>query len=127
VPFYAGRDFTDADNGVLDLTKTQDPAKPLKLIVNRALVDRFLPGENPLGQRLAIFWGQTLIGEIIGVVGNVRYQSLAEEEEPTFLLAAGTTASRRYAISDSNRGAAGGLGWRRPRRRPVGGSYSTSR
>ena len=84
VPFYAGRDFAAADNGVLDLTKAQDPAKPLKLIVNRALVDRFFPGENPLGQRLAIFWGQTLIGEIVGVVGNVRYQSLAEEEEPTF-------------------------------------------
>jgi len=25
-----------------------------------------------------------LVGEIVGVVGNVRYQSLAEEEEPTF-------------------------------------------
>ncbi len=85
VPFYAGRDFTDADTGVMDISKPIDPAtSPLKLIVNQALVDRFLPGENPLGQRLAIFWGQTLVGEIVGVVGNVRYQSLAEEAEPTF-------------------------------------------
>jgi putative ABC transport system permease protein len=85
VPLYAGRDFTDADMGVLDISKKIDPAtSALKLIVNRALVDRFLPGENPLGRRLAIFWGQTLVGEIVGVVGNVRYQSLAEEEEPTF-------------------------------------------
>jgi putative ABC transport system permease protein len=85
VPLYAGRDFTDADAGVLDISKKIDPAaSPLKLIVNQALVNRFLPGENPLGRRLAIFWGQTLVGEIVGVVGNVRYQSLAEEEEPTF-------------------------------------------
>ena len=85
VPLYAGRDFTDADTGVIDVSKLQDPVSSrLKLIVNRGLVDRFLPGENLLGRRLAIFWGQTLVGEIVGVVGNVRYQSLAEEEEPTF-------------------------------------------
>jgi putative ABC transport system permease protein len=85
VPIYAGRDFTDADTGVLDVSKPIDPIKDsLKLIVNQALVNRFLPGENPLGRRLAIFWGQTLVGQIVGVVGNVRYQSLAEEEEPTF-------------------------------------------
>jgi putative ABC transport system permease protein len=84
VPLREGRDFTSADEGVLDLTRRQDPARPLTLIVNQALVDRFLPGVNPLGQRLAIFWGQTLVGEIVGVVGNVRYQSLAEQAEPTF-------------------------------------------
>jgi len=84
VPLYQGRDFTNADEGVLDLSRTQDPARPLKLIVNQALVDRFLPGENPLGQRLAIFWGQTLVGEVVGVVGNVRYQNLAQQAEPTF-------------------------------------------
>ena len=85
VPLYAGRDFTDADTGVLDISKPIDPTtNPLKLIVNQALVDRFLPGEKPLGRRLGIFWGQTLVGEIVGVVGNVRYQSLAEQEEPTF-------------------------------------------
>jgi putative ABC transport system permease protein len=84
VPLYAGRDFTEADRGILDLSRRQDPAQPLKLIVNQALVDRFLPGENPLGRRLAIFWGQTLVGEIVGVVGNVRYRNLAEEEDPTF-------------------------------------------
>ena len=85
VPLYAGRDFTGADTGVLDISRRIDPAtSPLKLIVNQALVDRFLPGENPLGQRLGIFWGQTLVGEIVGVVGNVRYRSLAEQDEPTF-------------------------------------------
>ena len=85
VPIYAGRDFTDADTGVLDISKRIDSAtSPLKLIVNQALVNRFLPGENPLGQHLGIFWGQTLVGEIVGVVGNVRYQSLAEQAEPTF-------------------------------------------
>ncbi len=85
VPLYAGRDFTEADTGTLDISKKIDPAtSPLKLIVNQALVRRFLPGENPLGRRLGIFWGQTLVGEIVGVVGNVRYQNLAEQEEPTF-------------------------------------------
>ena len=84
IPLYEGRDFTDADEEVLDVTRTQDAGRPLRLIVNQALVDRFLPGENPLGQRLGIFWGQTLVGEIVGVVGNVRYRNLAEQAEPTF-------------------------------------------
>jgi putative ABC transport system permease protein len=85
VPLYAGRDFTDADTGVLDLLKPIDPkTSRLKVIVNQALIDHFLRGESALGRHLAIFWGQTLVGEIIGVVANVRYQSLAEEAEPTF-------------------------------------------
>ena len=85
VPLYAGRDFTDADTGVLDLSKPIDPkTSRLKVIVNQALIDHFLRGENALGRHLAIFWGQTLVAEIIGVVANVRYQSLAEEAEPTF-------------------------------------------
>jgi len=85
VPLYAGRDFTEADTGILDISRPIDPrTSQLKLIVNQALVDHFLRGENPLGRRLAIFWGQTLVGEIVGVVGNVRYDSLAEEAEPTF-------------------------------------------
>jgi putative ABC transport system permease protein len=85
VRLHAGRDFTAADTGVIDISKKIDPAtSPLKLIVNQTLVDQFLPCENPLGRRIAIFWGQTLVGEIVGVVGNVRYQSLAEQEEPTF-------------------------------------------
>jgi len=85
VPLYAGRDFTDADAGVLDVSKRIGPAtSPLKVIVNQALVDRILPGENPIGQRLGIFWGQTLVGEIVGVVGNVRYRNLAEQAQPAF-------------------------------------------
>src|SRR5262249_41651432 len=85
VPLYTGRDFTQADAGILDISRPIDPrTSRLKLIVNQALVDHFLRGENPLSRRLAIFWGQTLVGEIVGVVGNVRYESLAEEAEPTF-------------------------------------------
>ncbi len=85
VPLLGGRDFTDADAGVLDVSRRIDPAtSPLKVIVNQALADRLLPGENPLGQRLAIFWGQTLVGEIVGVVSNVHYRSLADQAEPAF-------------------------------------------
>jgi putative ABC transport system permease protein len=74
IPLLQGRDLTDQDT----------PDRPRALIVNQALVDRvFGGGVNPIGRRLVVFWGARLTGEIVGVVGNVRYQSLAREEGPT--------------------------------------------
>ena len=55
-------------------------------VVNRAFVHEFFPGTDPL--RGAFAYGGTRVDrtamiQVVGVVENVRYRSLAEEEEPT--------------------------------------------
>jgi predicted permease len=65
VPLLLGREFTDAD------TVTTPPVA----IVNQLFVERFLPGQNPLGHRVNGF-------EIVGVVKNHKYRSMEEEPIP---------------------------------------------
>ena len=65
VPLLLGREFTDADT----------VATPPVAIVNQLFVERFLPGQNPLGHRVNGF-------EIVGVVKNHKYRSMEEEPIP---------------------------------------------
>jgi putative ABC transport system permease protein len=58
-PVLMGRSFTDADV----------KATPNRILVNQALVQRYLPDGNPIGRHL--LYGSDAF-EIIGVVGNVR-------------------------------------------------------
>src|SRR5262249_23646990 len=51
------------------------------VIVNQSFVDRYLPGENPLGRQVVIFMksdeeSRKFPSEIIGVVGDVHLASL---------------------------------------------------
>lgn len=65
IPLLAGRDFSARD--------TPDSARVL--IVNQAYARRYWAGQNPVGKG-----GDA--GGIVGVVGNVRDSSLAEEPRP---------------------------------------------
>jgi predicted permease len=65
VTLLLGREFTDAD------TATTPPVA----VVNELFVERFLPGQNPLGHRVNGF-------TIIGVVKNHKYRSMEEEPIP---------------------------------------------
>jgi predicted permease len=69
IPLLAGRDFTDRDNR----------ESPLVLVVNRTAAERYWPDEDPVGQSIQV--GES-IAEIIGVVGDVRQLSLAQEPTP---------------------------------------------
>jgi predicted permease len=65
VPVVLGREFTDADNAT-----SQKVA-----VVNELFVERFLPGQSPLGHQVN---GMT----IIGVVKNHKYRSMDEQPVP---------------------------------------------
>jgi putative ABC transport system permease protein len=63
IPLIAGRAFSDADR-----TGTPDVA-----IVSQSLARRYWPGENPVGKRLSVHFGNPpLHPEIVGVVADVR-------------------------------------------------------
>ncbi|HEX6309779.1 MAG TPA: ABC transporter permease [Longimicrobiales bacterium] len=77
IPLLAGREFHATDR----------PGSGRVVVVNRALVDRFFPDENPIGRRIA-FTGDILrftpfSGDwrtIVGVVGNTQDGGLDAEQ-----------------------------------------------
>jgi putative ABC transport system permease protein len=64
VPVLAGRVFDESDHG----------DAPLRVVVSRALADDLWEGQDALGKTISMPWDDTLVAEIIGVVGDVRYQ-----------------------------------------------------
>jgi predicted permease len=69
IPVLAGREFSSADRA--DLPET--------VLVNRAFVDRYWPGQNAIGRRVRI-GGDWLT--VSGVVGNSKHRRLTERAEP---------------------------------------------
>ncbi|HKW02991.1 MAG TPA: ABC transporter permease [Vicinamibacterales bacterium] len=72
VPLVKGRGFTEDD--VI--------GKPWRTIVSARVADLFWPGQNPIGRTIILWKGQgDTPAEVVGVVGNMREQSL--EADPT--------------------------------------------
>ncbi len=82
IPLLAGRDFTEQDRGAFWLGES-----PWTLIVNETFARRCWPNENPIGKRFR--FGDMVFGTVIGVVGDVRSQSLEREAAPAFYVSYG--------------------------------------
>ena len=72
-PLLAGRDFSDQDNA---------DAQPV-VIVNKAFVDRYWPGQDGLGKRIR-FEDRWLT--VVGVTANGKYRRLVYDPTPLVLL-----------------------------------------
>jgi putative ABC transport system permease protein len=77
IPLLQGRDFTERDEA---------KATPV-LIVNQAFAQQFFPGENPVGEHIQAGIsnggpGTAPMREIVGVVGNVKFEDLTTEFSP---------------------------------------------
>jgi len=73
IPLLRGRNFSE--------TEQKEPRHVL--LINEALARKYFPDQDPLGQRLDVtMFDQPTPAEIIGVVGNVRYDSLVDESPP---------------------------------------------
>lgn len=67
--------------------------KLIPVIINEAFVRSFFRDQNPLGRRITNF-GNRSTGEIIGVVGDTKFQTLRSEIAPTlFVPGVGTEAT----------------------------------
>jgi putative ABC transport system permease protein len=63
IPTLAGQTFTAADAA----------NTPLRVVINESGARILFPGESAVGKRIAMPWGDTLVAEIAGVVGDVRH------------------------------------------------------
>jgi predicted permease len=73
IPILDGRDFAETD--------TQD--RPAVVIINRTMARTAFPGESPVGRRLRINSRAPWM-EIVGVVGDTRWQDPTRPAPPTF-------------------------------------------
>ena len=67
IPLVAGRTFSDSDSKSVPT-----------LVINQALARKHWPGQDPVGRK--VYFGKTAL-EVIGVVGDVRNEGMAQAPE----------------------------------------------
>ncbi len=72
IPLISGRDFTKQDEGQAAGV----------VIINQALQRRYFPDEDPVGKRIMLGGYDDQLGEIVGVVEDVRHWWAGTEAEP---------------------------------------------
>jgi putative ABC transport system permease protein len=74
IPLLRGRNFTDFE---------MSEARKV-IIISESLAQQHFPGEDPIGKRISVGMFDTPTPtEIIGIVGDVRYDNLITKAEPT--------------------------------------------
>jgi putative ABC transport system permease protein len=68
VPLLGGRDLTDSDAA----------GRTPTVLISESMAKRFWPNENPLGKHLTLTFYPDAVREIVGVVGDVKLDSLDE-------------------------------------------------
>ena len=94
IPLLAGRTLTPAD-----FTSVSN-AKLYPVVINKAFERRFFKNQNPLGRRISGLEDKGASYEVIGIVGDAKYQSLSSEIAPTIYVpqkSDGTTFAIRTA------------------------------
>ncbi len=81
IPILAGRGFTDSDAAGAQQV----------IVLSRTAVQRYFPGEDPIGRRIDIGWGSQpgkpkAGGVVVGIAGDVREHGLAEVHPPEIYL-----------------------------------------
>jgi predicted permease len=74
IPLLFGRAFADSDN----------ETAPLVAITNQTMASRLWPREQPIGKRFSVNGESGPFLEIVGVVGDGKYQTIAEDPQPAF-------------------------------------------
>ncbi|MEP6955412.1 MAG: ABC transporter permease, partial [Chthoniobacterales bacterium] len=72
IPLLQGRVFNAADRD----------GRPDVGLVNEAFARKYWPNENPIGKKIGAGCEKTLCRSVVGVVGDVRHEGLAQEPQP---------------------------------------------
>jgi putative ABC transport system permease protein len=79
VPLVQGRDFTERDN----------TSAPLAVIINETMARKYFGNQNPIGKRLKGGGTERTANpwmEIVGVVGDVKYEGLETSTAPAYYI-----------------------------------------
>jgi putative ABC transport system permease protein len=74
IPLRAGRYFNEGD--------TEN--SPKVVVINETFARKFFPGENPIGKRIDVSWGDPGWSEVIGVAADTSQDTLATPIQPAF-------------------------------------------
>jgi putative ABC transport system permease protein len=88
IPLREGRGLTPADG----------PGAPPVMVVNEAFARRYFPGRSALGGQARLTVEGEALRTVVGVVGDVRHESLAEEPVPEVYLPMGQAWMRRMVL-----------------------------
>jgi putative ABC transport system permease protein len=77
LPLKQGRTFDARDRA----------SSPSVILINETAAKKFFPGQNPVGKRVAVAGGFAEGAEIIGVIGDQRFQSIEAPPEPDVYIA----------------------------------------
>jgi putative ABC transport system permease protein len=77
LPLKQGRTFDVRDRA----------GSPSVILINETAAQKFFPGENPVSKRVAVAGGFADGAEIIGVIGDQRFQSIEAPPEPDVYIA----------------------------------------
>ncbi len=56
---------------------------PRSVVVSQSFAARYLAGRDPIGRRIHLEWGDTLVGTVVGVAGDVRHTGVDSTVSPT--------------------------------------------
>jgi len=91
IPMVRGRFFTEDDTG----------SSPVVVVVNQAFVNRFLPGQDPIGHTYGIGKKRFAEAHIVGVIGDVKQTDVTKTTKPEiyFCLAQMEPGTPLYGIA----------------------------
>jgi predicted permease len=72
IPLLAGRTFQAGDGA----------DAPTVVVISAATADEVFGGLDPIGRRIAMPWGDTLVAEVVGVVADVLHEGPGTETRP---------------------------------------------
>jgi predicted permease len=72
IPIVRGRFFTEDDTG----------SSPVVVVVNQAFVNRYLPGQDPIGHTFGIGKKRFAEAHIVGVIGDVKQTDVIKTTKP---------------------------------------------
>jgi predicted permease len=76
MPLLQGRAFTESD----------DDHAPLVAVINQTMARQLWPGENPIGKRFRTEKDTNPLIEVVGLVGDGKYQNIMEDPQPWFYI-----------------------------------------
>jgi putative ABC transport system permease protein len=72
IPLIQGRLFNNSDR----------EGTPQVTLISQSLAQQQFPGANPIGQRLYVQWGRETPYQIVGIVGDVKFDGLDKASKP---------------------------------------------